>query len=57
MEEEAGAVTTDLSVADVMDRHGLAKSTAYEHMRKALRRERGARGIMRVPVHVWSFER
>lgn len=44
----------DLTPADVMARHQLARSTAYEHMRRALGRPRGVRGVLRVPVHVWD---
>lgn len=46
--------TPDLTPADVMQRHQLARSTAYEHMRRALGRPRGVRGVLRVPVHVWD---
>lgn len=42
-----------VTVEEVMSDLEVSRSTAYDHMRRAVRRERGARGILRVPRAVW----
>jgi hypothetical protein len=47
-------ITVFVSVDDVVAALGCSRSTAYEHLRRAARREAGARGLLRVPVAVWE---
>jgi hypothetical protein len=42
-----------IDVHDVMDSMKCSRTTAYAHMRAALRRMPGERGQLRVPVYVW----
>jgi len=47
-------ITMFVSPADVMRALACSRSLAYEHLRRAARRERGVRGLLRVPVDVWE---
>ena len=40
--------------ADVVAQLGCARSTAYEHLRRAARRPPGSRGLLRVRASVWD---
>lgn len=43
-----------VDVHDVMASMKCSESTAYAHMRAAIDRRPGERGLLRVPVYVWQ---
>lgn len=45
---------SDLTAADIMAAHKLSRAATYEHMRRAVGREDGARGALRVDSVVWA---
>ena len=47
-------LTRFVDAEDVTRALGCSRSTAYEHLRRAARRQQGERGLLRVPVTVWE---
>jgi len=47
-------ITIYVTVKEVQRAIGCSRSAAYEHLRKAAGRDKGKRGMLRVPVDRWE---